>query len=271
MKMMDFMVSGCGFTRQRRTFQTSHPPSTLCHGVVHEQAPEDVTEVIFHPSVTTIKNSAFSGCRSLEWVTIPDTVTRIEACAFFHCDSLRYILLSRNLEFIGVGAFDNCRSLQAVFLPLTVIHIGNEAFNGCTSLRFLYVPETIEHIGNQVVWGCNRLLTAVKYKRNNDGSINNNNVNQWLMQQCANLPFHQACSSISITPQGIVGCSQEHGINRATEVEDGQMTALHILCANPHATGDCIRAYLQLAPEAADQEDSEGINFLAKILRFVTI
>jgi len=37
------------------------------------------------------------------------------------------------------------------------------------------------------------------------------------------------------------------------------MTALHILCANPHATSDCIRAYLQLAPEAADQQDSEGM------------
>jgi len=37
------------------------------------------------------------------------------------------------------------------------------------------------------------------------------------------------------------------------------MTALHILCANPHVIGDCIRTYLQLAPEAADQEDSEGM------------
>jgi len=34
------------------------------------------------------------------------------------------------------------------------------------------------------------------------------------------------------------------------------MTALHILCANPRVTGDAIRAYLQLAPEAAEQEDS---------------
>ena len=37
------------------------------------------------------------------------------------------------------------------------------------------------------------------------------------------------------------------------------MTALHILCANPHVTADSIRAYLQLAPEAADQQDSEGM------------
>jgi len=85
-------------------------------------------------------------------------------------------------------------------------------------------------------------------------TINNDEVNQWLMQRYVNLPFHQASSSNSVTPQVIV-----HGITRAMEVDDQQMTALHILCANPHVTGDVIRAYLQLAPEAANQEDSEGM------------
>ena len=90
---------------------------------------------------------------------------------------------------------------------------------------------------------------------------NHAEVIQRLMQRHVNLPFHQACSSTSITPQGIEGCFHTHGTERATEVDDQQMTALHILCANPHAhvTGDCIRAYLKLAPEAADLEDSEGI------------
>jgi len=59
--------------------------------------------------------------------------------------------------------------------------------------------------------------------------------------------------------QTIKDCIDTHGVELTTEVDDQQMTALHILCANPHVTGDCIRAYLQLAPEAADQEDSEGM------------
>jgi len=54
-------------------------------------------------------------------------------------------------------------------------------------------------------------------------------------------------------------CIHTHGMERATEVDDQQMMALHILCANPHVTGDCIRAYLQLAPGAANQQDSEGM------------
>jgi len=60
------------------------------------------------------------------------------------------------------------------------------------------------------------------------------------MQRHSKLPFHQACSSISINPQGIEDCFKEHEMERATEVDDQQMmTALHILCANPHVTGDC--------------------------------
>jgi len=229
-------------------------------GLDGEKAPKDVTEVIFHPSVTRIQEIAFCRCKSLVWVTIPDTVTRIEPIAFMCCDSLRYIRLPRNLEFIGQLAFQDCESLQAVFVPRNVTHIGHGAFRCCISLRYLNVPEAIEHIGGEVIYGCDRLLTTVKYisddkdEGEDQNSINNDEVNAWLMQRYANLPFHQACSSISINSQVIV-----NGIERATEVDDQKMTALHILCTNPHVMGDTIRAYLQLASEAADQEDSEGM------------
>jgi len=225
-------------------------------GLRNERAPKGTTEVIVHPSVTIINANAFNGCGSLVRITIPHTVTCIESNAFCDCDSLRFIELPRDLEFIGEMAFGNCESLEAVIVPPTVTHIGNEAFCDCTSLRFLHMPDEIEYIGNAVILRCDRLLTTVNYTLDEDDddetSINSDEVNQWLMQRYANLPFHQACSSISITPQGIV-----HGIERATEVDDQEMMALHILCANPHVTPDAIRAYLQLAPEAANQEDSE--------------
>jgi len=45
------------------------------------------------------------------------------------------------------------------------------------------------------------------------------------------------------------------------------MTALHILCANPHVTADCIRTYLQLAPDAAEQQDSDGMTPFQRLCR----
>jgi len=143
-------------------------------------------------------------------------------------------------------------------------------FSKCTSLRCFYVPEPIAHIGSGVVNGCDRLLTTVQYEYNEDDHddvSNDHEVNQWLMQRHANFLLHQACSSTSITSQGIEGFLQEHGIERTTKVDDQQMTALHILCVNPHVTGNCIRAYLQLAPEAAEQEDSDGMTPFQRLCR----
>ena len=235
-------------------------------GLEHERAPHDTTRVIIHPSVTTIKEDAFAGCRSLVRVTIPvpATVTTIGEDAFAGCHSLKYIQFSPNLVSIEERAFYRCYSLEAVYLPPTVTHIAHYAFHDCTSLRFFYLPQAIEHIGNGVVDGCDRLLTTVKYNRDDHGRVSNNaEVNQWLMQRHAHLHLHYACSSTSITSPEIEVCIQERGIERgierATEVDDQQMMALHILCANPHVTGGATSTYLQLAPEAAaNAQDGTG-------------
>jgi len=204
--------------------------------------------------------SAFGDCKSLVRVAIPDHVTRIQRDAFCDCCSLRFIQLPRNLEYIGQYDFYNCTSVEAIYLPPTVNRIDEYAFCSCKSLRFLFVPEGIDLLGDGVVQICERLLTTVKYKRDaNDTHGNDDEVNQWLMQRHADHHLHKICSSTAITPQMITNGIQEHGIERATEVDYQQMTALHIIAANPHVTGDCIRAYLQLAPGAADQQDSEGM------------
>jgi len=39
------------------------------------------------------------------------------------------------------------------------------------------------------------------------------------------------------------------------------------VCANPHVTGDCICAYIQLVPEAVEQQDSDGMTPLQRLCR----
>ena len=234
------------------------------HGREGDRPPEDTTEVIFHPSVIIIQEEAFYGCTSLVRITIPDTVTRIEGAAFNSCLSLKSIRLPRNLEWIGELAFAACSSLEALFLPPTVTHIGDWAFAYCTSLRYFYVPGPINDIGELVFQGCDRLLATININVNLEEYVyDNEEVIRRSLQQHANLPFHKACSSTDITPLTIEACLQEHEIERATEVDNQQMAALHILCANPHVTGDDIRAYLTLTREAADMhgiECAEGVH-----------
>jgi len=236
----------------------------LYHGLDGEKAPKDVTKVIIHKSVTTIKRYAFDYCRSLVRVTMHGGVKRIEKGAFYACISLRFIRFSGDLEYIGESAFFSCKSIEGVFLPPAVKQIDDWAFNGCNSLRFLYVPESIEHIGYKVVYGCTRLLTAVsavKYSKSDDGHpvANNYDVNEWLKQRHKLLSLHEACYSTSISDHSVSEIIQVHGIECATKIDEHQMSALHILCANPHVTGDAIRAYLSLAPEAINEQDLHGM------------
>jgi len=228
------------------------------YGREGERVPKDVTAVIFHRSVTTIQPRAFFECRSLVRVTIPDTVTRIEYEAFMGCDSLRLILFPRTLEHIRTAAFEGCNSLEAVFLPSTVNHIDDHAFNNCKSLRSVYMSDTIEWMGYNVFDGCDQL--SATFNMNPDHQYDDDEVNQRLTQY---FPFHQACSSTDVTPLMIEACIQEHGMHRATELDNQQMTALHILCANPRVNSDAIRAYLTLTHEAAylhGIECAEGVH-----------
>jgi len=75
-------------------------------------------------------------------------------------------------------------------------------------------------------------------------------------------PFHQACSSTSFTPQEMESCIQEHGIERATEVDDQQINSIAYSLRQSHVTKYAIRAYLTLAPEAANAQDGTGMTGL---------
>ena len=94
-------------------------------------------------------------------------------------------------------------------------------------------------MGQEVFSGCDQLLaTTVNLDDEHDQCLFV--VLHQLMQRHANLPFHRACSSTTdVNPQTIQVCFQVHGIEPASmEVDDQEMTALHILCLNPHVTGD---------------------------------
>ena len=67
-----------------------------------------------------ICDNAFSWCRSLSDIVIPDSVTSI-----------------------GIGAFSNCSSLSNIVIPDSVTSIGGVAFYGCSSLKYISIPKSV--------------------------------------------------------------------------------------------------------------------------------
>ena len=63
--------------------------------------------IVISDSVTSIGESAFSWCRSLEDITIPPSVKSIGSWAFYGCSNLTDITVGTNVEHIGREAFNN--------------------------------------------------------------------------------------------------------------------------------------------------------------------
>lgn len=86
-------------------------------------------------SVTSISNSAFSGCSSINSITIPTSVTTIGEYAFKNCSSLIAIKIPAEVKIINYQTFYNCTSLSSIAFHDSIKSVDNTAFSGCSSLK----------------------------------------------------------------------------------------------------------------------------------------
>ena len=118
---------------------------------------ENLKSITIPDSVTSIGDSAFSGCRSLTDITIPDSVTSIGCEAFYNCSSLTNITIPDGVTSIGDGTFYDCSSLTNITIPDSVTSIGCEAFYNCSSLTNITIPDGVTSIESETFYNCQSL------------------------------------------------------------------------------------------------------------------
>ena len=154
------------------------------------------SELDGHP-VTAIGDLAFSYCKSLTSITLPDGLTSIGDRAFESCTSLTSITLPDGLTSIGANPFASCDQLTRInvspdhptlatidgvlfekptrtlicypcaftaksyAVPQGIQAIGKRAFFGCFSLTSLTLPDGLTSIGKSAFAYCPNLTLTV--------------------------------------------------------------------------------------------------------------
>ena len=101
-----------------------------------------LTSVVFNAENCTTMGSStnpvFSGCTNLTSITIGDQVKTIPDYAFSNCSGLTSVTIGNSVTSIGSSAFKDCSSLTEVTLGSSVKEIDSEAFSGAKRLGRIY-------------------------------------------------------------------------------------------------------------------------------------
>lgn len=128
---------------------------------------DNLTDVIWSSSASTIPYRCFYSCSSLAHITIPEgvisigsyafrdtgleslilpeTVTEVSEYSFYNCDSLTHVTWSSSAEVIPDYCFEDSESLTDINIPEGVTTIGSRAFDSCISLKNVTMPESVKY------------------------------------------------------------------------------------------------------------------------------
>ena len=133
------------------------------------------TQIIIKDGILGITDYAFSGCKGLTSVTIPNSVKSIGWSAFNSCTNLISIKVESGNNYFD--SRNNCNAIidsnnqlivgcKNTIIPNSVTSIGSDAFYGCSDLTSINIPNSVTSIGSYTFYNCSGLKTVISVIEN---------------------------------------------------------------------------------------------------------
>ena len=191
----DLICTATWEVEEKLTYLTFSSDESTCN--ITGVKSKNITQVNLPDYVTSIEGGAFSGCSSLESLTLPFVGGSVKTASdkyqypfgyifgesgytggikttqYYYGDSLSLTTNSiyyipETLKSVAItggnilrGAFYECSSLTSITIPVSVSSIGQSAFSGCSGLDNIKIPDNVLSIEASAFRSCSS-LTNIK-------------------------------------------------------------------------------------------------------------
>lgn len=105
-----------------------------------------ISEVILPKSIKAILSEAFSGCKNLKHIDLPDTLEYLDDLCFSR-SGLTELAFPNALKAVPSFCCNDCSELGTISFGRQITEIGAYAFDGCKKISSVSLPESLSEIG----------------------------------------------------------------------------------------------------------------------------
>lgn len=119
---------------------------------------DKITSCILHPDTLYISEWGLGGCSKLKNVQINNKLKKLGTAAFSDCRLLEEIILPETVDEIGEFCFTRCGSLKTVVINGDVPEIKMATFEDCPRLSTLILTDATRYVDERAFNNCDMLL-----------------------------------------------------------------------------------------------------------------
>lgn len=140
------------------------------------QNPKLKCALIGNTKISTLYQSAFYKCSSLEYLSLPDTLKNINPSAF-EKTSVKSVVIPENVTSIKTRAFADNGNLREVYIPEGVEKFGEDIFSGCENVKIYVIANSpaekycVENALNYEVVEKDKFPSKINGDVDNDGKL----------------------------------------------------------------------------------------------------